>query len=228
MVRRISFSSRPITGSSLPLRAISVRSRAYFLQGVIGILGRGAVGGTALAQIGDRGVEALGGDAGLLQDTAGFGAAGQHQRQQQIFGGDETVAGLLGGLFGAVPERVRPPGTDRPDRKPPCTFGNFLSAASTQVRTCVSRPPAALISRAARPSSSSIRTFRRCSGTNCWLPSRTASDWADWMKPRARSVNFSISMLSPGRPLGHMDKVFHLSMRRSAADHYTAPAGRRS
>ena len=41
------------------------------------------------------------------------------------------------------------------------------------VRTWASRPPAALISRAARPSSSSSRTFRRCSGTNCWLPSRS-------------------------------------------------------
>ena len=26
---------------------------------------------------------------------------------------------------------------------------------------------------------------------NCWCPSRSASDWADWMKPRARSVYFS-------------------------------------
>jgi hypothetical protein len=31
-----------------------------------------------------------------------------------------------------------------------------------------------------------------CSGENCWWPSRTASDCADWIKPRARSVYFSI------------------------------------
>src|SRR5262249_3000459 len=62
-------------------------------------------------------------------------------------------------------------------------------------------PPAALIRRAARPSSSSISTFSRCSGVNCWLPSRRASDCADWMKPRARSVNFSISIIPPARSL---------------------------
>jgi len=28
---------------------------------------------------------------------------------------------------------------------------------------------------------------------NCWWPSRTASDCADWMKPRARSVYFRYS-----------------------------------
>ncbi len=56
-------------------------------------------------------------------------------------------------------------------------------------------PPAALIRPAASPSSSSSRTFRRCSGVKRWCPSRRASDWADWMKPRDRSVYFSKSMM---------------------------------
>ena len=42
-----------------------------FLQRVIGILGRGAVGGAALAQFGDRRVQPLGGDAGIFQDARG-------------------------------------------------------------------------------------------------------------------------------------------------------------
>ncbi len=58
MVRRIS-SSRPITGSSLPVRASFGEVAGIFLERVIGVLGRGAVGGAALAQIGDGLVQAL-------------------------------------------------------------------------------------------------------------------------------------------------------------------------
>src|SRR5258707_10509945 len=57
--------------------------------------------------------------------------------------------------------------------------------------------------------------FRSCSGENCWCPSRTASDCADWMKPRARSVYFSIFIvlfpsacrLHPGRDQQKRDPV---------------------
>ena len=55
-----------------------------------------------LRRSGDRLVETLGGYAGVLQDPRGLGARGEHQRQEQIFGGDETIAGLLGDLFGIV------------------------------------------------------------------------------------------------------------------------------
>ena len=91
-----------MTGSSLPRAGQFGQVAGIFLQRVIVVLGGGAVGGAALAQIGDRGVEVLSGDAGILQDFRRFGAGGQRQRQQQIFGGDETVAGLLGRLFGIV------------------------------------------------------------------------------------------------------------------------------
>ena len=73
-----------------------------FLERVIGIFRRGAVGGAALAQIGDRLSQTLRGDAGLFEDLRGPAAGRQRQRQQQIFGGDETVARLLGDLFGIV------------------------------------------------------------------------------------------------------------------------------
>ena len=52
MVRRIS-SSRPITGSSLPSRAACGQVAGIFLQRVVAVLGRGAVGGAALAQLVD-------------------------------------------------------------------------------------------------------------------------------------------------------------------------------
>src|SRR5580704_12858594 len=63
------------------------------------------------------------------------------------------------------------------------------------------------MSPAASPSGSSSRTLSRCSGENCWCPSRCASDWADCTKPRLRSVYFSKFMFFvpsayPGSPEG--------------------------
>ncbi len=69
------------------------------LQGVIALLGRGAVGGAALAQ-GGRGVlEAGGAHPGLLQRGGGV-APVLGDGGQEALGGDEGVAGLLGGFLG--------------------------------------------------------------------------------------------------------------------------------
>ncbi len=73
-----------------------------FLERVVAVLCRGAVGVAALAQVGDRLVEIQRGDAGGFQDPGALGAAGDGQRQQQVFGGDEAVAGLLGDRFRIV------------------------------------------------------------------------------------------------------------------------------
>ena len=75
-------------------------------QRVIGILGRGAVGGAPLAQGLDRGVEVLRRDAAFLEDRAGIAVFFQRQSEQQPLDGDKTVAGLLGGLFRGI-ERAR-------------------------------------------------------------------------------------------------------------------------
>ena len=99
MVRRIS-SSRPITGSSLPSRRRLGEVARVFLQRVVGVLGRGDVGGAALAERVDRRVEALRRDAGVGEDLAGLGVLLDRERQQQPLDGDEGVAGLLGGLLG--------------------------------------------------------------------------------------------------------------------------------
>ncbi len=72
------------------------------LQRVIGVLGRGAVGGAALAQRVDRRVQVLRVDAALGQDFSGLGILVQRQRQQQPLDGDEAVAGLLGRLLGGI------------------------------------------------------------------------------------------------------------------------------
>ena len=73
-----------------------------FLQRVIGVFGRGAVGGAALAQGLDRGIEVLRRDAALAQDVAGLAVLGQRKPEQQPLDRDETVAGLFGRLLGSI------------------------------------------------------------------------------------------------------------------------------
>ena len=81
-----------------------------FLQGVVGVLGRRAVGGPALADVVDRRVQALRRGPSVLQDFCGLRTHSHRQRQQQPLDGDETVAGLFGQLSGAVqnPRGLRP------------------------------------------------------------------------------------------------------------------------
>ena len=73
-----------------------------FLQRVIGVFGRGRIRSAALAQRLDGGIEILRRDAGSFQNLAGLAVLFQRQREQQPLDGDETVAGLLAGLFGRV------------------------------------------------------------------------------------------------------------------------------
>ena len=75
-----------------------------FLQRVVGVLGRGVVGGAALAERVDGGVEALRRDARLREDAAGLGLLLDRQREQHALDRDEAVAGLLGRLLGGVEE----------------------------------------------------------------------------------------------------------------------------
>jgi hypothetical protein len=82
----------------LPSRAACVVA-GIFLQRVIGVFGRSAVGGAALAQGLDRRVEILRGDAALVQDRTGLAVPVQREPKQQPFDGDKAVAGLLCGLF---------------------------------------------------------------------------------------------------------------------------------
>ncbi len=77
-----------------------------FLQRVVGVLGRGAVGGAALAQRFDRRIEALRRDAALAENGAGLAVLLERQPEQQPLHRDKAVAGLLGGLFRRV-ERAR-------------------------------------------------------------------------------------------------------------------------
>ena len=75
-----------------------------FLQRIIGVLRRRVVGGAALAQGIDGGVEPLGRHAGLGQDLAGFRVLLDGECQQHALDGDEGIARLLGGFLGGVEE----------------------------------------------------------------------------------------------------------------------------
>jgi hypothetical protein len=78
-----------------------------FLQRVIGVLGRLRVGGAALAQAFDGGVQPLRRGAGFRQDFPGVAVLLQRDGEQQPFDGDEAVAGLLGDLLGVVEQPRR-------------------------------------------------------------------------------------------------------------------------
>ncbi len=197
MVRRIS-SSRPITGSSLPSAGGRGQVAGVLLQRVVAVLGGRRGGGAALAHLLDRPVQRLGGDAGVGQHPRRRRAGGERQRQQQPLGGDE--ASRRPSRRSARPARTAAPSpaTDRPGRRR-CP----RPSAAWRVRprsACIAlagSPPAARIRLAASPSLSSSSTERTCSGVSCWLPRRSASVCADWMKPFERSVYFSKSIDLP-------------------------------
>jgi hypothetical protein len=72
------------------------------LERLVAVLGRGAVGLAALAQLLDRRLQLRRRGAGLGQ-RFGRGRAARHgQRQEQAFGGDEAVANRLGQLLGLL------------------------------------------------------------------------------------------------------------------------------
>ena len=75
-----------------------------FLQRVVGVLRRHVVGGAALAERIDRGVESLRGDARLGEDAAGLAILVESEAEQHPLDGDIAVARLLGHLLGGIEE----------------------------------------------------------------------------------------------------------------------------
>ena len=73
-----------------------------FLQRVIGVFRRRGVGGAALAQGLDGGIEVLRRDAGSGEDFSGLGATFEREREQEPLDRDKAVAGLLARLLGGI------------------------------------------------------------------------------------------------------------------------------
>ena len=196
MVRRIS-SSRPITGSSLPSRAACGEVARIFLQRVIGVLGRGGVGGAALAQRLMAAFSVLRRDAGLGQRLAGLGVLLDREREQQPLDRDEAVAGLLGGLLGGVEDARELRRRDRPGRR----RRRRPSAAwrAPPRRRCSAwreLPPA----RSIRPGRQALgvveQHLEQMLGRELLMALAQGQDCADCTKPRARSVYFSMFIVS--------------------------------
>ena len=131
------------------------------LQGVVALLGGGAVGGAALAQVVDGAVERGRIDAGLVERAAGVGRGFHGQGEQQALDRHELVAGLLGELLGGV-ERPRQLRREVDLAGPAAGDLGALRQRPLDGRPGVAGPPSGLLDdRAARPSGSSMRTFSR-------------------------------------------------------------------
>ena len=90
MTRRIS-SSRPITGSSLPRRAASVRSRPYFSRAWYFASGLASVTRWEPRTASRRRVDLLRGDPRLLEHPGRFALGLADDGEQQVLGGDVLV-----------------------------------------------------------------------------------------------------------------------------------------
>ncbi len=72
------------------------------LQRLVGVFSRGGVGGAALAQRFDRGIEVLRRDAGIGENLAGLAPLLQREREEKTLDRNEAVAGLLARLLGSL------------------------------------------------------------------------------------------------------------------------------
>ena len=106
IVRRIS-SSRPITGSSLPSRATSVRSRAYFFSASYWFSADAESAVRPLRRSSMAPFSACGLTPGIGEDLSGLGRLVHRQREQQPLDRDEGIAGLLRDLLGRIEEPRR-------------------------------------------------------------------------------------------------------------------------
>ena len=155
-------------GIELTLASDLGQVACIFLQRVIGILGRGGIRGASLPQILDRAVEGLRADAGIGENLPGLGALVHRQCKQEPLDGHKGIARLLGDFLGRIEET-------RCGRREI----DLASAAALYFRQFGERDlglherlaraaPARSIRPDASPSGSSSRTFRTCSGRNCW------------------------------------------------------------
>ena len=97
------------------------------LQGVVAFFGGSAVGGAALAQRFDRGVQRLRRYASALQSARRIGSFRQSDRQKKPLDGYEGVAGLLRDFFGALKSFAVSGASWSPPAPAPLTCGSFAS-----------------------------------------------------------------------------------------------------
>ena len=165
-----------------------MRSRAYFFSASYWLSAEARVGGAALADLLDRGVERLRRDAGVGEDLRGLGVLLDREREQQPLDRDEAVAGLLGDLLGGLEdpgERLREidlaaaaAGHLGQRRERPLGRGKRLARAAAGALDQARRQPLGVVE----------QHLQQVLGRELLVAARRAPVCADWMKPRARSV----------------------------------------
>ena len=141
-----------------------------FLERVIGVLGRADIGGAALAQRLDRGVEVLRRDAGrlrILPASLSFSSASASSSRSTV----TKLSPALSATFSAVVEHARQRRLEIELAGAAArTLGRLASAASTAASASREWPPERSISPAASPSGSSSSTLSRCSVRELLVP----------------------------------------------------------
>ncbi len=147
------------------------------LQRVVAFLGRGAVGGAALAQSA-MAASSFSGVTPAAQRLGRLAAVGG-EREQQPLGGDEGVAGGLGLVLGhgQHPRQVRLH-VELAGAALDLGYPGQRARPRRRRRRPAARPPGRSGCARARPfgpSRSSSSALSRCSGENCWWPRASAS-----------------------------------------------------
>ena len=191
-VRRIS-SSRPMTGSSLPLAARSVRSMVYLSSAPRFSSAFGIRHLLAAAHLLDGLLDRALDGAGILQDARERALVlerGQHEELAR----DELVAALLRELVGEIEHAVEIVGdVDLARRRlPPC--GSLSSAASRSERSLLTLTPALTSSGRTVPPSCCSSASITCAGSMIWWSRPSASDWASASAAWNLLVSLSIRM----------------------------------
>ncbi len=173
MTRRIS-SSRPMTGSSLPFSASSVRSRPYFSSARY--LSSAA---WSVTRCGPR--------TSLMASSSAAFVAPWARSVSPAFEGwpasasrmcsVETYSSLRSRISPSASRRTRTSSLDGPEDSPPVlTVGSASRAAFASERTAARLAPSLPRTGATTPPSCSSRTTSRCSGVTCGLRRRSASE----------------------------------------------------
>ena len=178
ITRRIS-SSRPITGSSLPLRATSVRSRPNFASAWYFDSGSGSVTRalprTAASALSDRLARRRRRRAAARPAGSLFVA---REREQQVLGGDVLVLELLGLLERGLEHARRARGESCDWAPPDDLRAGARARVSSSPESASSETPSFWSTGTVLPSGCASSARSRCAGWISLWPRALASDWA--------------------------------------------------
>ena len=173
--RRIS-SSRPITGSSFPCRARSVRSRQYLASAWYFCSGSWSVTASSPLQRLQCRQDAVPGDAVLAQEPGARRVLGRRPGRAAGVRWRRRRRAWRPPPFAPGPGSGSAPARGRAGRR--VTWGSFFNAASSLAAIWAGFAPDLLQVGGTNPPSWSKRASSRCSGSMALCPRRDAYSWA--------------------------------------------------